>query len=195
MQVDRHVERLGALVDRPELLQIQELALAGEPVQHRAFEAEPSHRALELVGRGRRIRGGQLREGGEFFRMLFHDLAQPVIGLARERHGDLRCHALQGWRAVREHLEVDPCFVHLAQPQLAEVEEPFLQARIAHLEAALAEMRRDLPIPVVLLERDDHRFSSLIFQTEILFCDIGSSASRRACRPDARSGRRRRRSA
>jgi hypothetical protein len=56
MQIDRHVERLRALVDRPEPLVVEKHVI-GEPVQHGALEAELAHGALELVGGGLRIAG------------------------------------------------------------------------------------------------------------------------------------------
>ena len=61
MQVDRHVERLGAREDRPVALVVDELPV-GEAVDHRALEAERLDAARELVGRRRRIGGRQRRE-------------------------------------------------------------------------------------------------------------------------------------
>ena len=49
MQIDRHVERLRALEDRPVFLVVEETA-PRVAVDHRALEAEFLHAALELVG-------------------------------------------------------------------------------------------------------------------------------------------------
>src|SRR5712672_3218610 len=47
VHVERHVERLGALEDRPEPLVVEKQA-AGQPVHHRALETEPGDGAFEL---------------------------------------------------------------------------------------------------------------------------------------------------
>ena len=67
MEVDRHVELFGALVDRPVFLAVEEFAV-GHAVQHGALEAELGDGALELVGGGLRIDGGERREGREALR-------------------------------------------------------------------------------------------------------------------------------
>ena len=57
MQIDRHVERLGAREDRPVALVVDELPVR-EAVDHRALEAERLDAARKLVGRRRRIAVG-----------------------------------------------------------------------------------------------------------------------------------------
>jgi hypothetical protein len=54
-----------------------------------------------------------------------------------------------------EDLHVDPGLVHFLQAQFAEVIEPLEHVRIAHAFGA-GELRRQLLVPVVLLQRD-HR--------------------------------------
>ncbi len=151
MQVDRHVERLRALEDRPEALVVKKDAV-GEPVDHRAFETELGG-ALELVGRRLRVAGGQRREGGEAFRVGGDDRIEPVVDAAgqrdRFRTGKFLCRR----RAVGQDLHVDPGRVHLLDPQLAHVIKPLQHLRIARAFAA-DELRGQFLVPVVLLERD-----------------------------------------
>ena len=158
MQIDRNVERLRALEDRPEPLVVEKDAV-GEPVDHRALEAELGG-ALELVGGGLRIAGRQRREGGEALRIGGDDGVQPVVDapgeIDRVRTGNL----LGRGRAVGEDLHVDPGLVHLLQAQLAEIVEALEHVRIAHAFAA-DELRRQLLVPIVLLQRDHRTFRLL----------------------------------
>ena len=126
VDVDRHIERRGPLIDRPEALVIMEDAV-GQTVDHRAFEAELRHRAVELVGRGMRIGGRQGRKGGEAVGMGAHRLMQPVVDAARQRHAGRGVDALQTGDRMRQHLKIDAAFVHFCEPQCAEIVEPFLE--------------------------------------------------------------------
>ena len=122
MQVDRHVERLGAREDRPEALIVDELPMR-EPVDHRALEAELFDAARKLVrGRGR-IGGRQRREARIARRAgVLTICGEPVVDAARELDravGDL----LQRGRRMRQHLDVDAGRVHVLQPRFAGIRQ------------------------------------------------------------------------
>src|SRR3954467_9127266 len=106
VDIDRHIERLRALEDRPELAAVDEFAV-GEAMDHGALEAELGHRALELVRRGAWIGARQRGERLEAAVRRAHRLAQPVVGAARYRRCAVRIEALRRRRAMREHLDVD----------------------------------------------------------------------------------------
>ena len=112
MEIDRHVQRLGTLEDRPELPFIMETAV-GQAMDHRALEAKLRHRALQLVGGGLRVGCRQRGEAGKADRMRAHRRRQPVVGLPRQAHRGLRIgHLLHRRRGVRDHLQVDAGLVH-----------------------------------------------------------------------------------
>ena len=117
--------------------------------------------ALELIGRRVRVRRGQRRESFEAPVRGAHALAQPVVRRARDRRRGFRVEALGRGRAVREHLDVDAHFVHLADAKLAHVVEPLAQLRVASLRPALAPMARDVGVDVVLFECDDLHSNSV----------------------------------
>ena len=127
-------------------------------MDHRAFEAQRGHGALELIGRRLGIRRGQHRECREAAIGLVDGLLQPVVGCARDRRRGLGIQALRRRRAVRQHLQIDAGFVHLADAQRPQVGEPLAQRRIARLRPGLLEMARHLGIEVVLFECNDFRF-------------------------------------
>jgi hypothetical protein len=156
MDVNRHVERLGALVDRPEALIVMEDAV-GQAVDHRTLETELGHGAFELVGRGARIGSRQGRKGGEAVGMRAHRLVEPVVDAVRERHAPRRVDRLQSRDRMRQYLKVDAAFVHLPEAKGAEIGQPFLEAACATggAEAGTAGEPPQLGILVVLFERDD----------------------------------------
>lgn len=79
---------------------------------------------------------------------------QPVVDAARQRGSLGGCDLLQRGRRVGDHLDVDAGFVHLGEPQVAEVEQPFAQLRrAAGVEAG--EMGDEFLVPVMLFEGDD----------------------------------------
>ena len=163
MEVDRHVELLGALVDRPELLVVEEHA-AGQAVHHRALEAELGHGALELVGGGLRIVGRQRREGREALGMGGAGRGEPVVDAAHQRGRAVGRQLLRRGRAVRDHLHVDAGLVHLLDAQRAEIEQPL------HLRPGPAGFETDvglghLGVPVVLLDGDDRAIRLLEHRT------------------------------
>ena len=158
MQVDRNVERLGALEDRPEPLVVEEHAV-GESVDHRALEAELDA-AFELVGGRLGIGGRQRREGGEARGVRLHGGVQPVVDAPRQRHGVGAGQLLGRGRAMRQHLDVDAGLVHLLDAQLAEIVQPLRGiARPPGFDARIG--RRQFGIPIVLLQRDDWTFRLL----------------------------------
>jgi len=105
MHVDRQIELLGARIDRPEALVVEEDAI-GEAVQHGALKSK-CRRAFELVGGCVRHRGRQRGKGGEALRIFGDHLMQAVVDAARDRGGGLGGQLLRRRRAVREHLNVD----------------------------------------------------------------------------------------
>ena len=127
MQIDRNVEPLGALEDRPEALVVEEDAVC-QAVDHGALEAELDG-AFELVGGGRGIARRQRCEGGEAPGMRGNRGIEPVVDAPGQLDRDIGGDLLRGGRAVREHLHVDPGLVHLLDAQFAEVVETFRRCR------------------------------------------------------------------
>ena len=82
MQIERHVERLRALEDRPEPLIVEKDAI-GEAVDHRPLEAELGG-AFEFVGRRFGIAGRQRRKGCEALRVRSYHRMQPIIHAPRD---------------------------------------------------------------------------------------------------------------
>ena len=152
MQVDRHIELFGALVDRPEPLVVLERVVR-EPMDHGALEAELDG-AFELVGGGRRIARGQRREGAEALRVGRDHGVEPVVDAARQRDRSVAAELLGRRRAVGEHLHVDADFVHLLEAPFAEIVETLLGVAAARRFDAGKGLGQ-FGIPVVLLERDD----------------------------------------
>src|SRR6185312_15165331 len=108
MEVNRYIELLGAFVDRPELLEVEKLAIR-HAVQHRALESELGNGAIELVSGGLRIDGRQGGKGGKTLGIGRANLGKSIIDLTGEAGGDVSSELLGGRRAVREHLDVDAC--------------------------------------------------------------------------------------
>ena len=128
MEIDRHVELLGALVDRPVFLEVEEFAVR-HAVHHGALEAELGDGALEFVGGGLRVGGRQRCEGGEALRIGRADLGEAVVDLAGQIGGDIGRQLLGRRRAMRQHLDVDAGLVHLLEAQAAEIVEPSRRSR------------------------------------------------------------------
>src|SRR5436190_4883819 len=149
VDIDRHIERLRPPDYRPVLAAVDEFAV-GEAVDHGALETELRHRALELVRRGARIGARQRGERLEAAVRRAHRLAQPVVGAARYCRCAVRIEALRRRRAVREHLDVDTHFIHLADAQRADVVQALAQCRVARLGPAFLEMPCDFRVYVML---------------------------------------------
>ncbi len=123
VDVDRHVQRLRPLVDRPEPLVVVKEA-AGQAVDHRALEAELGDGALQFVGRGARIGGRQHGEPGEAVGMGAHRRVEAVVDATRQRHAGCGIDRLQSRDRMRQDLQVDAGFVHLLEAQRAQIVEP-----------------------------------------------------------------------
>ncbi len=153
MEIERHVELLGPLIDRPELFQVEKFAVR-HAVDHGALEAELGHGALELVGGGLRVDGRQRGEGGEALGVGRADLGEPVIDLPRQLGGDIDRQFLRRGRAMRKQLDVDAGLVHVFQAQLAEVVK-HLVGFVAAAGLGAGEMLGKLGIPIMLFDGDD----------------------------------------
>ena len=114
--------------------------------------------ALQLVGGGFRRGGGQGGEGGESLRIGLNDRVQPIVCLPCKPHGSLRGEPLRGRRAVRQHLQVDPRLIHLAQTQRADIEQPLLDFGLT-VRLTSEKRRGEIGVKVVLFECDDERFA------------------------------------
>ena len=150
VDVDRHIERLRPLIDRPEALVVVKDA-GGQAVDHRPLEAELGDRAFEFLGRSARIGGRQRSERGEPVGMALDRFVQPVVDPARERHPGRSVDALQPGNRVRQHLKIDARLVHFFQAQYAEIVEPLNDIRPRAGAAKLLHLR----IEVVLLQRNN----------------------------------------
>ena len=168
MEIDRHVERFGALEDRPEPLLVEKGAV-GKAVDHRALEATARHRALELVRSGLGIGRRQCGEFREPVRARAARLVEEIVGLAREFDRGLGLEHLRSRLYMRQDLDIDARLVHLGDAPLADIGEFDIGLVPAHAVKAretVAHARH----PEMLLERDDallrHDCSSLpIFVT------------------------------
>src|SRR6476661_4033135 len=80
VEIDRHVELLGALVDRPELLEVEEFPVR-HAVQHGALEAELCDSALELVRRGLWVGGGERGKGGKALGVGRANFGEAIVNL------------------------------------------------------------------------------------------------------------------
>src|SRR5436190_16441586 len=96
MHVQRHVERLCPLKNRPEPLVVEEEPV-GQPVYQRTLEAELGDSALQLVRRSLRIGSGDCSKSGEPARMRSYGFVEPVVGAARQPDGRLGIQFLQSW--------------------------------------------------------------------------------------------------
>ena len=120
MNVDRNLEALRPLEDRPELPVVEELA-PHVTVDQRALEAHFGDRSLELV-RGLRRRGGRERcEGGETDRVRRDRNREVIVGAAGELIRLVRLELFGPRGAMRQNLDVDPTRIHVGQPLVAEV--------------------------------------------------------------------------
>ena len=79
---------------------------------------------------------------------------QPIVDAPRHCGRDFCGKLLRRRRAVREHLNVDCGFVHLFEPQRAEIFQPrILLAWPPGLAAGIGFLQ--FVVPVMLFERDD----------------------------------------
>ena len=156
VHVERHVERLRPLENRPEPLVVEKQPV-GQPVYQRALEAELGNRALQLVGRRLRIGSGDCGESGEPVGMRADRFVEPVIGAARQPDGGLGIQLLQSRIGMRQHLQIDAGLVHFPQPQLADIVETLDDPRrIGRVQPG--DMPLHLRVEVMLLQRDDVGF-------------------------------------
>ena len=120
VQIDRDIERFGALQDRPEELVVQ-IAAARVAVDERALEALLPDPALQFFGRlfGRRDRQGG--KAGEARRMFLHRFGEEIVGFARDRDLLRRFRLLDPGRIQREHLHVDAGGVHVRDALVADI--------------------------------------------------------------------------
>jgi len=157
VQVERHIERLRPLEDRPEPLVVEEDPV-GQAVYHRPLEAELAHRPFELVCRRLGVGGGQCGKGGEPLGMGTHCLIEPIVDAARQRNGGFRIEILEPRHRMRQHLQVDAGFVHFLQAQFADIVEA-LHGRWRRDRVQAAGVLLHFGIVVMLLLRNDIRFS------------------------------------
>ena len=153
MQVDRYAQRLGAGIDRPIFLCVAEFSI-GQPMDHRAPEAEIFYTAFQLVRRRFRMRGGKCCKGGEPVRIGRDSGVQVVIRLAGNAGTGFDIEALGRRCTMAEDLNVDPGVIHFLQPQFADIVEPVEQLPSARCIAPDERVSNDL-VPVMLFESDD----------------------------------------
>ena len=153
MKVDRHVELFRALIDRPELPEVEKFAVR-HPVQHRALEAEFGDRALEFVGGRLRIHCRKGRKGCEAPGVGRAYLGEAVVHLASQIGGNIGPKLLGGGCAMRKHLDVNPGLIHLLETQASQIIEPFV-GLIAPASLRTGEMLGQFRVPVMLLNRND----------------------------------------
>ena len=136
MQVDRHIERLRALEDRPEPLVVEKDAV-GEAVDHGALEAELGDVRSSSSAAAFGSLVGSAAKAAKRLRVGRDRCMQPIVDAAGERDSIGAGELLRRRRAVREDLHVDAGFVHLLEAQIAEIMQP-----LEHLGSRTASPRR-----------------------------------------------------
>src|SRR5499427_10966862 len=152
--VQWHVQGLGPLKNRPELLVIEEHTV-GQPVYHGAFEPQRGDCPLQLISCSLGVGCRQRRKPGESIRVCGDRLGKTIVSVTRQPHGGLRVQTLGRRRAVRDHLDINPCLVHLLEAQLAEVIQPATDFRRPTFWTVKG--RRHFGIVIVLFQCDDKR--------------------------------------
>ena len=115
--------------------------------------------ALELGGRGHRVRGRQGGEAGEPVRVRAHRRGQPVVGLAGAGDPLGPVEPLGGRRHMRDDLQVDAVGVHVGQPRLAEIAQLVVYPLAPRGQRAGPGRRGEFGRPEVLLERNRSHLS------------------------------------
>ena len=93
VDVQRHVQGLRPLEDRPELLVVEEHAV-GQPVYHSALESQRGDCPLQFIGRGLGVGGRQGGKPGEPIGVRGDRLGEAIVGVAGQPHGSLRVQTL-----------------------------------------------------------------------------------------------------
>ena len=142
MQVDRDVERLAGLEDRPELRVVEVLAVRVR-VDDDALEAELAHAALDLLGGRRGILRCRGRQTGVALGIARDRGRELVVGIVRDGVGRGRVEHLHARAGQRQDLHVDAGVVHVGEPPLAEVLQALddrgrARTRAAEIEAPQA---------------------------------------------------------
>ena len=178
MQVERNVEPLGALVDRPEALVVEKGDAVLQPMHHGTLEPELGDAALELVGGRRRIGGRQRGEGGKPARVCLDGGMEPIVDAAGQIGSDVLRELLGRRRAVREHLDVDPDLVHLLDAQFTEIEQALFRLAPAS-RLRTGKLLGQFRVPVVFLQRNDRTIWFLEHAGFLLLvrCRVGNGAS------------------
>ena len=120
MEIDRDIERFGALQDRPEELVVQ-IAAARVAIDERALEALLPDPAIQFIGR---LLGGRDRQAGKACKALWiflHRVGEEIVRLAGDRNLLRHVGLLDPGRIQREHLHVDPGGVHLSDAPVADI--------------------------------------------------------------------------
>ncbi len=120
MDVDRHVQGLGGLEDRPELLVVQ-IFVVGVGADDHALQPQLGHPPLDLLGGGGRVLGRAGGEGGEAVRALGDLLGDPVVGEGGEAYRLVLVHDLHARRGQRQDLHVDARGVHVGEALIAHI--------------------------------------------------------------------------
>jgi hypothetical protein len=155
MHVERHVERLRPLEDRPEPFVVEKKPV-GQTVHQRALEAQFGDRPFEFVGGSFRIRSGKRSKGREPVGVGADLLVEPVVGAVRQPDGGLRVELLQTGVGMRQHLHVDAGLVHFSEAQVADIVEPLDDPR--RIGRLLADgVTLHLGIEIMLLQGNDVR--------------------------------------
>ena len=103
MDVDWHVERLGAGEQRFVGRMIEVTALRGS-LDERALEAEVAHRALQFIRRRVGIGRGQVREPRVAGRVRGHLVGEQIVGLPGPARGRARRQEVGARAGEGEHL-------------------------------------------------------------------------------------------
>ena len=126
LEVDGHVERLGASEQHVETRVVQKTAV-GQAVDHGPAKAVRAHGALQFV---RRLGRGPHRQVGEArvtFGVPGDDPGEGVVGVAGKGDSLLARQQVRAGTCQREHLDRDAGGVQVGEPGRADFREPGLR--------------------------------------------------------------------
>src|SRR5215472_4608578 len=120
MQIDRDIQRFGALQDRPEELIVQ-IAATRVPIDERAFEALLPDPAIQFIGR---LLVSRDRQGGKSCkarRIFLHHIREEIVRLLGDDDLFRHIRMLDPRGIQREHLHIDTGGVHLGNAPVTDI--------------------------------------------------------------------------
>ena len=124
MEINRGIECLGTLEDRPEKFVI-EIAAPNVTIDERPLETVITDRSLHFGGSGIGVRGRQCGKSAETSRMAAHGFPKDIIRFAREHSRLSGFELLCARGSKRQYLHIDVSGIHVRDPLVAKVAHQF----------------------------------------------------------------------